>query len=85
MFIELQIAITIYWILYYKKFEEIKQKMRVNWQILAKIIKHAINKIKSEDFYEMLVYLENLNRPSQEIHVVNCTQLSITIWNIILM
>lgn len=82
--IELRAAVATCRILYREKFEEIERKTGVNWQTAAKIMRRAIDRARSEDFYEVLACLGDLDRPGRETRVVDGTQLSTTIRNAIL-
>ena len=82
--IELRVAVATCRILYRKKFEEIERKTGVNWQTAAKIMRRAIDRAASEDFYEVLACLGGLDRPGRETLVVDGTQLSTMIRNAIL-
>lgn len=51
--IELRVVVATCQILYREKFEEIERKTGVNWQTAAKIMRRAIDRAGSEDFYEV--------------------------------
>ncbi len=82
--IELRAAVATCRILYLEKFEEIERKTGVNYKTAAEIMRRAIGRAGSEDFYEVLACLGDLNRPGQDTRVVDGTQLSATIRNAIL-
>lgn len=71
--IELRAAIATCRILYREKFEEIERKTGVN---AAEIMRRGIGRAGSEDFYEVLACLGDLNRPGRDTRVVDGTQLS---------
>lgn len=82
--IELRVAVATCRILYRENFEEIERKTGVNHKTAAEIMRRAVGRAGSEDFYEVLACLGDLNRPGRDTRVVDGTQLSATIRNAVL-
>lgn len=79
--IDLRAAVPTCCILYREKFEEIEGKTGVN---AAEIMRRGIGRAGSEDFYEVLACLGDLNRPGRDTRVVDGTHISASIRNAIL-
>ena len=56
----------------------------MNYKTAAEIMRRAIGRAGTEDFYEVLACLGDLNRPGRDTQVVAVTHLSATIRNAIL-